>query len=421
MAVSTAVDCKRSIEIEISLEQVQKARQEVTETIRAKARLPGFRPGKASLDIIRARFPEEIRREVLDKLIGPAFRARVDKDGLKVVGTPDISDLKFEPDQPIRFTAAFEVAPEFEIGPYRSLSVQYEEPRVADQEIDERLEAMRESKAEYVNVDPRPIEDGDYVMVSLKSVAGLAEPLVQETVQLHIGDKDSLPEFAQNLVGAELGETKEFDVAYPADYGQENLAGRTVRFAITPKVIRRKDLPALDDEFARDLGDYQNLDELKTAVHKAIFAEKQFAAQQKAKETLLDQLVDANVFPVPEVYVDRQIENQVRNRLRDLQAKGVDPKSIQLDWEKVKESQKDQAARSVKVALLLEKIAERESIYATKDEVDREIAILARREREALPVVRARLEKEGFIPRLSEHIRTEKAVQFLFDQAEKHA
>jgi trigger factor len=257
--------------------------------------------------------------------------------------------------------------------------------------------------------------------VSLKSVAGLAEPLVQETVQLHIGDKDSLPEFAQNLVGAEPGETKEFDVAYPADYGQENLAGRTVRFAITPKVIRRKDLPALDDEFARDLGDYQNLDELKTAVHKAIFGEKQFAAQQKAKETLLDQLVDANAFPVPEVYVDRQIENQVRNRLRDLQAKGVDPKSIQLDWEKVKESQKDQAARSVKVALLLEKIAERESIYATKDEVDREIAILARREREALPVVRARLEKEGFIPRLSEHIRTEKAVQFLFDQAEKHA
>src|SRR5580658_1787023 len=338
MAVSTAVDCKRSIEIEIPLEQVQKARQEVTETIRAKARLPGFRPGKASLDIIRSRFPQEIRREVLDKLIGPAFRARVEKDGLKVVGTPDIRDLKFEPDQPIRFTAAFEVAPEFEIEPYRGLSVQYEEPTVADQEIDERIEAMRESKAEYVNVDPRPIEDGDYVMVSLKSVAGLAEPLVQETVQLHIGDKDSLPEFAQNLVGAELGETKEFDVAYPADYGQENLAGRTVRFAITPKVIRSKDLPALDDEFARDLGDYQNLDELKTAVHKAIFAEKQFAAQQKAKETLLDQLVDANVFPVPEVYVDRQIENQVRNRLRDLQAKGVDPKSLQLDWEKIKES-----------------------------------------------------------------------------------
>lgn len=419
--MSTEVDCKRSIEVEIPLEQVQKARQEVAESIRGKARLPGFRPGKAPLDIIRSRFPQEIRREVLDKLVPTAFRARVEKDGLKVVGTPDIRDLKFEPDQPIRFTAAFEVAPEFEMAPYRGLSVEYEEPSVSDQEIDERMDATRESKAEYVNVDPRPIQDGDFVMVSLKSVAGLAEPLIQDSVQFHIGEKDSLPEFAQNLVGAEPGETREFDVAYPADYAQENLAGRTVRFAITPKVIRRKEMPALDDEFARDLGDYQNLEELKIAVRKAIFSEKQFAAQQKAKETLLDQLVDANTFPVPEVYVDRQIENQVRNRLRDLEARGVDPKSIQLDWDKVKESQKDQAARSVKVALLLEKIAEREGIYASKDELDREIAILARREREAVPVVRARLEKEGFIPRLADHIRTEKAVQFLFDHAEKHA
>jgi trigger factor len=383
--------------------------------------LPGFRPGKAPLEIIRSKFQQEIRREVLDKLIPPAFRSRVEKDGLKVVGTPDIRDLKFEPDQPIRFTAAFEVAPEFEIGPYRGLSVQYEEPTVTDQEIDDRLEAMRESKAEYVNVDPRPIENGDYVMVSLKSIAGLAEPIVQDTVQFHIGDKDSLPVFAENLTGAEPGETKEFDVTYPADYGEENMAGRTVRFAITPKVIRRKELPALDDEFAHDLGDYQNLDELKTAVRKAIFGEKQFAAQQKAKETLLDQLVDTNTFPIPEVYVDRQIENQVKSRLRDLEAKGIDPKTLQLDWEKVKESQKDQATRNVKVALLLEKIAERESVYATKDEVDREIAMVARREREAVPVVRARLEKEGLISRIADHIRTEKAVQLLFDQAEKHA
>jgi trigger factor len=419
--VSTAVDCKHSIEIEIPLEQIRKAQEEVTETIRGRARLPGFRPGKAPLGIIRSRFQQEIRREVLDKLIPQAFRARVEKDGLKVVGTPDIRDLKFEPDQPIRFSAAFEVAPEFEIAPYRGLSVQYEEPTVTDQEVDERLEAMRESKAEYVNVDPRPIEDGDYVMVSLKSVSGLAEPLVQESVQFHIGDKDSLPEFAENLVGAAPGEIREFDVTYPVDYGQDNLAGRTVRFAITPKVIRRKELPALDDEFAHDLGDYQNLEELKTAVRKTIASEKQFAAQQKAKESLLDQLVDTNTFPVPEAYVERQIENQVRNRLRDLQAKGVDPKSLQLDWEKIKESQRDQATRSVKVALLIEKIAEREGIYATKDEVDREVAILARREREAVPVVRARLEKDGILPRIADHIRTEKAVQFLFDQAEKHA
>lgn len=419
--MSTAADCKRSIEVEIPLDEVQRAKAEVTETIRGRARLPGFRPGKAPLDIIRSRFQQEIRREVLDKLLPQAFRARVEKEDLKVVGTPDIKDLSFEPDQPIRFTAAFEVAPVFEISSYRGLSVAYEEPSVSDQEVDARLESMRESKAEFVNVDPRPIENADYVMVSLASVAGLAEPLVQDNVQFHIGEEDSLPEFAENLVGAQPGEMKEFDVTYPADYGQEKLAGRTVRFQITPKVIRRKELPALDDEFARDLGDYQNLDELKTAVRKAIFGEKQFAAQQKAKDELLEQLAAANDFPVPEAYVDRQIENQVRNRLRDLGVKDADPGKLQLDWEKIRETQKDQAAKAVKIALLVDKIAERESIYATKDEVDREVAILARREREALPVVRARLEKDGLLGRIADHIRTEKAVQFLFDQAEKHA
>lgn len=419
--MSTAVDCKRSIEVEIPLEEVQKAKAEVTETIRGRARLPGFRPGKAPLDIIRAKFGQEIRKEVLDKLLPQAFRARVEKEELKVVGTPDIRDLKFEPDQPIRFTATFEVAPEFELGEYHGLSVAYEEPSVTDEELDARLESMRETKAEYVNVDPRPIENGDYVMVSLQSIAGLAEPLSQDTVQLHIGEEDALPEFAANLIGVQPGEMKEFDVTYPADYGQENLAGHTVRFQITPKVIRRKELPALDDEFARDLGDYQNLDELKTAFRKSIFGEKQFAAQQKAKETLLDQLVEANPFPIPEVYVDRQIENQVRNRLRDLQAKGVDPSKLQLDWEKIKETQKDQATRNVKVALLIDKIAEREGIYATKDEVDREVNAIARREREAVPVVRARLEKDGVLARIADHIRTEKAVQLLFDQAAKHA
>jgi trigger factor len=418
--VSTAVDCKRSLEIEIPLEEVEQAKERVTNSIKQRVRLPGFRPGKAPVNMIRSRFESEIRNEVLELLLPQAFRNRVQKDELKVVGTPDITDLHFEPGQPIRFKADFEVAPEIELAEYRGLPVKYEEPTVTDEEVDKRIEAMRENKAEYPNLDPRPIENNDYVLVHLKSLSGLAEPIEQD-VQIQVGGEDTLPAFNEALIGASPDAVIELDINYPEDYGQEKLAGKTVRFQLTPKFVRKKELPVLDDEFARDLGDYQTLDELKDAVKKAIFHEKQYVAQQTAKEELIDRLVEANQFAVPEAYVDRQIENQVRMQLRNLAGQGVDPNTIQLDWQKVKENQRDKAVRNVKASLLLEKISEREGIVAAKEEVDREVQRIARQEREAVAVTRARLDKEGTLERIAGTIQTEKTLQFLFDHAQKQA
>jgi len=415
-----SADCKRSLEIEIPLEEVERAKERVTNSIKQRVRLPGFRPGKAPVTMIQSRFESEIRNEVLELLLPQAFRDRVQKEEIKVVGTPDVSDLHFEAGQPIRFKADFEVAPEVELGTYHGLPVKYEEPTVTDEDIDKRLESMRENKAEYPNQDPRPIESGDYVLVHLKSLSGLAEPIDQD-VQVQVGAEDTLPEFNEHLVGASPEETKEFDVTYPENYAQERLSGKTVRFQLTPKFIRKKELPALDDEFARDLGDYQSLSELKDAVRKSIFHEKQYVAQQAAKEELVDQLVASHEFPVPEAYVDRQIENQVRMQLSNLAGRGVDPNSIKLDWNKLKETQRDKALRNVRAALLLEKIAEKEGIGATKDEVDREVQRIARQERETVPVTRARLEKEGGLSRIAGAIQSEKTLQFLLEQAQKQA
>ncbi len=416
----TAADCKRSLEIEIPLDEVEQARERVTSSIKQRVRLPGFRPGKAPVSMIQSRFEGEIRHEVLELLLPQAFRDRVQKDELKVVGQPDISDLKFEPGQPIRFKADFEVAPEVEIENYRGLPVKYEEPSVPDEEVDKRVESMRENKADYPNLDPRPIERGDYVLVHLKSLAGLAQPIDQD-IQIQVGAEDTLPGFNEALVGASPEDIKEVEITYPEEYGQERLAGKTVHFELTPKFIRKRELPALDDDFARDLGDYQTLDELKDAVKKTIFQEKQYVAQQAAKEELIDKLVATNEFPVPQAYIDRQIENQVRMQLRDLAGRGIDPNTIKFDWDKVKESQHDKAIRNVKASLLLEKISDREGIHATKEEVDRELQRIARQEREGVAVTRARLEKEGTLGRIAGHIQTEKTLHFLFEQAEKQA
>jgi trigger factor len=420
--VSTATDCKRQLEIEIPLEQVEQAKERVTNSIKQRVRLPGFRPGKAPLSLVQSRFEREIREEVLEVLLPQAFRERVSKDGLNVVGTPNIADLHFEPGEAIRFKADFEVAPEIELPNYQGLPVKYEEPNITDDEVNARLDAMRDSKAEYVNQDPRSIETGDHVLVQLKSVAGLDEPIDETDLPMEVGGADTLPVFTENLVGAQPDETKEFDVSYPEDYGRERLAGKTVRFQLTPKTIRKKELPPLDDEFAKDLGgEYQTLGDLQEAVKKSIFHEKQYQGQQTAKEQLIDNLVDSADFPVPEVYVERQMENQVRASLRDLAGKGIDPNTIKLDWEKVKETQRDRALRNVKASLLLEKISDKEGIKASQEEVDREVQRVARSEREAMAVTRARLEKEGLLQRIADHIQTEKTIQYLFDQSQKQA
>jgi len=419
--VALVEGCKHSLEITVPVAEVEQETERVVAALQAKVRLPGFRPGKAPVSLVKTRFASDIRQDVLEKLVPRVFRAAAEKDHLEVVGQPDIREVHFHAGEPLRFKAEFEVAPTFELGEYRGLVVAYSEPEVADADVDARLTEIREQKAEYVNEEPRPLADGDYAAVSIESLSGVAEKVSQDELVLKIGDASTVAAFTENLRGAAPGDVREFDVTYPEDYDRKNLAGRTVRFRAIVKAVRRKELPELNDDFAKDLGDYKTLDEVKDAICKSILREREHKAQEDAKHELLDKLVDAHDFPVPEVYVDRQIEINIENQLRSLAAQGIDPSTIKLDWKKVRETQKDRAARDVKASLLLDKIGDREAVSATQEEVDREVQRLARQQREAVAVVRAKLQKEGGLGRIAGHIRTEKTVNFLFEQARKEA
>lgn len=413
--------CRHSIEVTVPLADVQAETERAVVAVTGKVRLPGFRPGKAPASLVRTRFAADIRQDVVEALIPKAFRKAVEADGLKPVSQPRYSDVHFHDGEPLKFKAEFEVEPEFELGAYRDLPVVYNEPAVADSDIDERLEKVREQKAEYVNIDPRPLDDGDYAVVSLQSLAGAEPPIQQDELMLKIGDENTLAGFSEHLKGLSPDDEREFDITYPEDYDRQPLAGKTVKFRATVKAVRQKELPEANDEFAKDLGDYQTLDELKAAIRTNIQREREFEAQQEAKTKLIDQMVESHPFAVPEVYVDRQIEMNVERRLRALAAEGIDPKSIKLDWEKVRESQKDQALKDVRASLLLDKIATAESLDATQDEVDKEVQRFAKQQREAVAVTRAKLQKDGTIGRIANSIRTEKTLAFLFERARKSA
>jgi len=419
--LAEAQQIRKTLEISVPTEEVAQARERAVAKIQKKVHLRGFRPGKAPTSLIERLYADEIRHEVLNELVPKHLFKRAEEEGLVIVGTPDVRDVHLQPGDPLRFTAEFEIQPQFELLEYKGIRIPYQDPEVTDEDVAHRLEQIRNQKAEFVSLEPRPAADGDYAVVALESLSGADPPIRQDELTLELGGSETLEAFTENLRGMSPGEERVFEVHYPEDYGQRRLAGKTVRFRARLKGLRRKELPELNDEFAQDLGDYLNLEELREAVRRSLFAERQALARHEAQEKLVDRLVEMHDFPVPETYIERQIEYQLQRYLQGLAAEGVDVTKLKIDWDRLKASQRERAVREVKASLLLDKIAEREAIYATQDEVDREVQRIARQEREPVAAVRLRLEKEDGLRRIASRIRTEKTLAFLFEHATKVA
>jgi trigger factor len=351
--------CRHSLEISVPVETVDTETERVVSSFQQRARLPGFRPGKAPAGLVRKQFEGDIRQQVIEHLVPKFLDQELQKQDLKIVGTPDISDVHFHRGEPLRFKAEFEVFPDIELKDYQNLAVAYQDPQITDEDISKRIEEIRDQKADYSNVDPRPLQDGDYAVVSLESLSGADQPVKQDEMMLHVGAEDTLPAFTENLRGLSPGEEKDFEVTYPEDYGQPKLAGHTIRFHVVVKGIRKKELPEVNDEFAKDLGDFRTVDELREELRKRLFAQREQEAQRAAKDKLVEKLVDAHEFPIPEAFIDRQVRNRIEQTLHSLAQEGIDASKIQLDWQKLKSSQRDKALREVKASLLLSRIAER--------------------------------------------------------------
>ncbi len=415
--------CKHELEITVPDDDISRETERVVGELQKKVRLPGFRPGKTPAGIIRTRFASQVRQDVIENLIPRHFQKRIDEEELKIVSTPNVKEVHFEAGEPLTFKAEFEVAPVIELKDYRGLPIHYQEPEVTDEEIAKRLEDLREQKAQYINIDPRPAVDGDYAAVGLDSVSGVDDPIHQQDMVILIGDPNKLPEFSEALRGMTPEEEKEFDIHYSADYAEGGLAGKTVRFRLRLKMLRAKELPDLNDEFAKDLGDFQTLEQVRETARQAIFREKEFAAQQKAKDELVERLVESHDFPVPEAFIERQIEAEAEAQIRQAMGQPLDIRKLKEapEWQTFATQLRPKAIQGVRATLLLDKVADAESIHAANDEVDREVQRIARQEREPVAAMRKKLEKNGALNRIAHQIRTNKTMAFLFEHARKEA
>ena len=429
-------DVKREISVEIPAAEVARETEAQIQRYQKSARLPGFRAGHVPASIIKQRFGDGLKNDVAEALIPKYFRREAEKLGLIPVSQPRVTDLHI-PDlnthdgEPLTFKATFEVLPEIQVEGYKDLRADKPEIAVTDEEVEQALAGLREQHASYTTVEGRPLAEGDFAQASMDGKpkdAAVAEaaksnpvhvnPVHMDEVLIEIGGKNTVPEFSQNLTGASAGDERTFDVVYPEDTQDKRLAGKTFVYTVKVNGIKQKSLPELNDDFAKELGDFTSLDQVRKQIRENIEAEKRHTAEREAKDKLVAELVKRNDFAVPESLVDRQIDLRLERGLRALAAQGMKMEDLKkMDLPRLRAGQREQAVQDVKSSLLLERIADLEKIEVSNEEVNRELEALARQSKQTSEAVRARLTEDGGLDRIRMRIRSEKTLEFLYHQS----
>jgi trigger factor len=435
-------ETQKNLVVEIPSKVVDAEIDKVARDYSKAARVPGFRPGKVPAKVVRQRFRDQILHDVAHGLIPRAVDEALRERGVEPVDTPDIRDVVVEEGQPLKFTATFETVPPIEPGDYSTITLNQKTAHVADAAVEEAMAGLRERAARYEPIEGRGIQDGDSVVMDLQRTAFPKqepdEPLVviageptpprtppepqtdrHDAVTVEIGAAANPPGFDEQLLGLREGDEKTFEVQYPDDYTIPELAGTTVNYQVTVKAIRKRIVPALDDEFAKDLGDFENLAALRGRVRADLEHEAMHEAEREARGELLKQLASRVTFEVPASLLDREIDRRVEDFVRRLMDQQIDPMKVNINWEEFREKQREAASEAVRGALALDEVARREQIVVTDEEINAELERYAERSGRTPAAVRARLEKEGGLARLYSGLKREKTLDFLLARATK--
>lgn len=415
---------KREISVEIPADEVARETEIQIQRYQKSARLPGFRAGHVPASIIKQRFGDGLKNDVAEALIPKYFRKEAEKQGLIPVSTPRVTDLHIHDGEPLRFKATFEVLPEIKIEGYKELRADKPEIVVTDDEVEQALNSVREQHASYTNIEGRPLAEGDFAQASMAgrpkdpdADEAKNNPVLND-VLIEIGGKNTVPEFTQNLSGASAGDERVFDVVYPEDAQDKRLAGKTFVYTVKVNGIKQKTLPEMNDDFARELGEFTSLDQVRKQIRENIQHEKQHNAEREAKDKIVAELVKRNEFEVPESLVDRQIDLRLERGLRALAAQGMKVEDMKkMDLPRLRAGQREQAVQDVRSGLLLDRIAELEQIGVSNEEVQRELDALAKQSKQTVEAVRARLTEDGGLDRIRNRIRSEKTLDFLYRQS----
>jgi len=415
--------CKRQLTIEVPTDIVNNERDKIVTRYTKLARIPGFRKGKVPPTVVRQRFADEIKTDLVESLVPRYFRDEAKKQNLVPVSQPRVTDLHFHNDEPLKFTAEFEILPEIKLAAYDDIKPDTIDTTVTEEDVEQALKNLRLQHATYNAVeDDRVIADGDFAVVSFRGIPAENEqgdenkPVEVDEVMVEVGGENTIPEFSENLRGAKPGDHPKFDVKYADDFSDKRLAGKTLTYEVDVKSIKTRSVPEPTDEFAKELSkDFATYDDLRNRLRENMKAEKEHEAEHQGKDKIVAELVQRNDFPVPDAMVDQQVDLRLERGLRALAAQGMREEDLKrMDFDRLRAGQREGALREVKASLILEQIAEQEKIEVSDEELEGELEALALQTKQPVEQVRTRLTQDGGLDRIRHRIRNEKTLNHLY-------
>src|SRR5437867_824092 len=419
VTINELTGTKRGMEVEIPAEVVASEMEKALEAYRRRARIPGFRSGKIPLSVVKQRFGKQVEGDVLQQLIEEYAHRALEENRILPIQHPVLDEYDYRQGQPFVFRTTFEVRPAVQVHDYRGLRVVRREAAVGEEKVRESLESLQERAARLTTQADRRAVEGDVVVGTLagRFLEGKGKNFHDESITMTVGSERNPPEFNLHLKDITAGESRIFQVRYPQDYPSGVLAGRVVEYTLAAREVKVRELPALNDELAKELGEFPTLQALQEHVHRELERREKAAADAEAKDRILTELVEKNEFEVPESMVEAQMDRQTEDTVRMMIVQGIDPHHAEVNWREEREKGRPAAVKRVRAMLLLEALAQQEGILVSGEEINVRLQQEARRQKISVSELKEQLARKGHLDGLERQLLREKALDFLLDQA----
>jgi len=409
--------CRKNLAGEISVEDFEKEIETITREYSRSAKIPGFRPGKAPAAIIRRRFEKEIQDEASQRVMDRVWSEAIDANNLKPLGQPEIKEFENKPGSPMKFTLSFEELPALEVKDYKGVEIKQDLAEVKEEDVAQAIDRVREQYAQFVPVEGEA-RDGHFVLIDVEGLTeGESTPFRDEDVTLVVGNSQTAVDFSENLRGAKVDDTRSFEVSYPDDYRNKKIAGKKVAYKILVKEIKERQLPELNDDFAKDVG-FDNVEAFRARLHEELIAQAGSAAEKKAREELLDAIIARQPVDVPDCLVTEEMGEYTRRMIDNLAYQGIDVKhTAGFDWKKIYDEQRPHAEQSVRRMIFLDAIAKQEGLMVSQEDISGELEKMASQSRKSAEAWRAEIEKANRMDEFKQGLLQDKALDFIYRNA----
>jgi len=404
--------CQKVLEIEVPSQRVESKKEKIIKRYINRVKVRGFRPGKAPKDLIKRLYNDEIRSDLINELIPEVLNEVFKEKKISPLDSPVVKEINYEEGKPLTFSVFFEILPDFDVENYKGIEVEKKKIGVKKEEVERYLKSLQERHAEFIPSKRKTVQEGDYIIVEVKGkYLNEEKNLPAEKITVIAGHPSNDPVFNENLIGMKINEEKSFSISYPDNYEDSKLAGKRIEYYVKVLNIKEKKLPEINDDFAKSLGEYNNLDDLKKDIKEKIKREKDRLAKEEMAGEILEKISKKMDFEVPKILVDTQIRTMMREE--GLNERKLNEKEMKDLFEKLR----PEAEKRVKHYLILRKISKKENIQVKEEEIDEEIKKLAEINNIPYSIMRKEMEKEDKIEDLRLNLLIRKTVDFLLKEA----